>query len=208
MSLRLLGLLAAAATLLSVQATTAHPHAAAAAPPGTGSVSGRVTYTDGRPVPRYPVDYFRASNPARRDSVRTDSEGRYVISGLADGAWFVGFFHPDRLPPDRNPHVVTLPDPSPELVEIGAPMGQQIVIADGQAVDGIDFVMTDVGAELTSPNGVETGTDELGLPAAGGAPSPTSDGTSAVGFAALFALGAIALTLGGWSALQARRRSR
>lgn len=178
--------------------------AAAAAATNAASIGGRITYTDGRPVTRYPVDYRPASNRAAGDSVRTDGEGRYVISGLADGVYFVGFFHPDRLPPDRNPRVETLPDPSPELIEIGAPKGQRVVIANGQSVDSVDFVLTDVGAEKQSTEGVEVGPDELGLPESGGFTRTASDGISGVAIATLVSLGITALALGGWSLVRKR----
>jgi len=200
---RIVMLAAVWAVALTVAAMAHRPEGAALAAQDA-SISGRIIYTDGRPVTRYPVDYRPAADSRSVNTVRTDSDGRFVISGLGDGVYFVGFFQPDRLPADRNPRVEALPDVSPELAQIGAPKGQRVVIANGQSVDGVDFVLIDVGAELPSTEGVAVGPGDLGLPEAGGSPSTASGGISAVAIVPFLALGIIALALGSWNLIRRR----
>jgi len=201
---RIVMLAAVLAAALAVAAIAHRPEGAALAAQGA-SISGRIIYTDGRPITRYPVDYRPASDSRAVNMVRTDSDGRFVISELGDGVYFVGFFQPDRLPADRNPRVETLPDVSPELAQIGAPKGQRVVIVNGQSVGGVDFVLTDVGAELPSTEGVAVGPGDVGLPEAGGPSRTAPGGISSVAIVPFLALGIIALALGSWSLIRRRR---
>lgn len=156
----------ASATLLVVMQLTV-PVSTPAVAQGTASISGRVTYTDGRPVPRYPVEYRPASDAGARDRARTDADGRYVISGLDDGVYWVGFFHPSRVPAHLNPRAEELPDVAPELRSIGAPKGQRVIITGGKSADGVDFVLIDDGSERQDTAGIETGPGGLEPPLSG-----------------------------------------
>lgn len=166
------------------------------------TISGRVTYTDGRGVDRYPIEYRSATDRNSRLRARTDTEGNYTIEGLADGIYFIGFFDPARVPVDRNPQVEDLPDVAPALARSGAPKTRRVTITDGQSVAGVDFVLTDTGVDGDQGYEIETGRGEdMALPAAG---ASGGDAASEVILPALGALGIVAL-LGGWFAMKRSR---
>lgn len=135
---------------------------------GEASISGTITFTDGKPVVARPVEWRPAGDPNGGSTVQTDAEGRYTITGLKDGEYFVGYFHPDRLPAERNRDVVSAPDAaSDELEEIGRPLVRRVMITDGKSISGIDFVITNIGDE--SVEGPESGNsgDPSNFPATG-----------------------------------------
>jgi len=132
------------AALSAAVASTPQAGQAQTTEPGA-SISGRLTYPDGRPAWRKPVDFVNARDLTYRDVVRTDPDGRYTITGLANGVYFIGEFDAARLPADKNPRIEDLPDPSAHQKEFGIPKGQRVVIANGQSVEGVDFVITDIG---------------------------------------------------------------
>ena len=138
--------------------------------PGDGSaqsgasISGRVTFTDGRPAWRKPVDFVNAKDLARGDVVRTDPDGRYTIAGLADGVYFVGRFDTDRVPAEKNPQLEDLP----AQARVEAPTiqrGRRVVIANGESVKDVDFVITDIGPDTVE--GPEAGPGGVALPGTG-----------------------------------------
>jgi hypothetical protein len=139
---------------------------------GTATISGTVTFTDGRPAARRPVEWRPLGDPGGGSTAQTAADGGYVITDLRDGEYLVGFFHPDRVPLERNPEVETAPDlvPSEELQEIGEPVVRRVQISNQRPVSGIDFVITDIGDEIVV--GPESG-GLADLPAAG------SDATAA-----------------------------
>ncbi|MDE3097439.1 MAG: hypothetical protein KGK07_15750, partial [Chloroflexota bacterium] len=139
-----------------------------AQPAPAASISGRVTYTDGSPAVRRVVEWRPLGNPNGGSTVLTNSEGMYTITGLAYGVYFVGFFHPSRVPVDRNPGIERIPEAvSPALDQIGAPVGKRVVVAAGASATGVDFVITNIGNE-TVEGPATTGAD-LGLPSTGSA---------------------------------------
>jgi hypothetical protein len=183
----------------------------AASQVGSSTITGRVIYTDGRPVSRYPIPYRplidsagRAVDSPIQDQVRTDGNGRYVISGLANGVYFVGFFHPDRLPPDLNSDIESLPD-SPGFADIGVPQGKRVIVANDQPVSGIDFVMTDVGPETVE--GVETGAGDLGLPQSGQAANSRSTNWQALILAGFAVFGVSLFAVAAWVVAHRRREA-
>ena len=156
-----------------------------------GSISGHITYTDGRAVARYPVDYWPLSAPEKRDRARTGDDGRYSITGLEDGEYWVGMFHPSRLPADKNPRVEDVAEAPPALQEVGTPKGQRVSVSGGKAVENVDFVLVDDGSERQDTTGIEVGPD-LTAPQAGG----SDGGSSVMRLVILVALGGVSLVLG------------
>jgi hypothetical protein len=135
---------------------------------GTATVSGTVTFTDGSPAVNRAVEWRPSGNPNGGSTVQTDGAGGYLIKGLNDGEYFVGYFQPSRLPADKNPNVVDAPD-APTTVPGGQPKVRRVTIKEGQSVSGIDFVITNIGNEQGA--GPDTGgaaiTSAPALPATG-----------------------------------------
>lgn len=172
MKLRLMVLLLGivTSTMVAVQevsAQTTDDDAATGTPSGGSSISGNVTYDDGVPASRFPVEWRPVDDPNGGSTTTTDEKGDYTIEGLKDGEYFVGFFHPDRLPAGRNPGIEDVQQSvSPELAEVGAPVGKRITVKDGMDVAGVDFVITHVENEAIDPPDSEDG-ETAGLPETG-----------------------------------------
>jgi len=159
------------------------------------SISGRVTFTDGRPAWRKPVDFVNVQGFTPADVVRTDPDGRYKIDGLADGVYFVGKFDADRVPADKNPRLEELPNEA-RVTDPTIRKGQRVVIVNGQSVENVDFVITDIGPETVE--GPEAGPDGVVFPETGAGESdggfPVSLLTSITVLCALALAGAVLLT--------------
>lgn len=171
---------------------------------GSASISGTVTFTDGSASVNRPVEWRPSGDSNGGSTAQTNSDGAFVIEGLKDGEYFVGYFDPARVPADQNPDVVPAPDvagdATDEMVEIGIPAVRVVTIVDGATVSGIDFVITNIGDE--SVEGPDTGDDggTGGLPVTGtsGSAIPAHDSSPSwlmplllvsaalVGFGALF----------------------
>lgn len=130
---------------------TASPTAAATDPTLAGSITGTVRFTDGRPSPRRTVQ-IESADGTYRNSATTDAEGVYVFKGLADGRYYVGGFHPSRIPPEAvtSGEIVANPNTTQESVQAlgAAPLVRVVDIVDGAAITGIDFTITDIGPEV------------------------------------------------------------
>jgi hypothetical protein len=143
----------AAVVLYSVVAAAAQAQTAdrADVAAGTGSLSGRITFTDGKPAARKVVQYQPLGAKNAGNTAVTDLDGNYAFKSLADGLYLVGFFHPDRVPPQDLKNRGVIPDPNASaetIAAIGAaPVVKQVEIKGGQAVTGIDFSITDIGPE-------------------------------------------------------------
>lgn len=172
MTLRFMVLVLSIVTSSAVAATTvgaqtADDAATAGVPPGGASISGNVTYDDGVPASRFPVEWRPTDDPNGGSTVTTDEKGNYTIEGLKDGEYLVGFFHPDRLPADRNPGIEEVQESvSPELAEVGVPVGKRITVKDGADVGAVNFVITHVESEVIDPPHPEDG-DSTALPETG-----------------------------------------
>lgn len=63
-----------------------------------GSLAGRVTLADGRPIANASVQAYAAAegswHPMDNEWVRADSTGHYRLSGLRPGSYLVKFYHP------------------------------------------------------------------------------------------------------------------
>ncbi|HXK33540.1 MAG TPA: carboxypeptidase-like regulatory domain-containing protein, partial [Dehalococcoidia bacterium] len=130
---------------------TASPTAAATDPTPGGSITGAVRFTDGRPSPRRTVQ-IESADGTYRNSATTDADGVYVFKGLADGRYYVGGFHPSRIPPEAvaSGEIVANPNTTQESVQaLGAtPLVRIVDIVDGATITGIDFTITDIGPEI------------------------------------------------------------
>lgn len=114
---------------------------------GTGSIAGRITDADGRPV--YGVE-IRTEMNSYRNSV-SDVDGRYRIGGLVGGDHIVHFTPPKGL------------NLAPEYhSDAQSPSGANVILVpEGSAVVGIDETLQQGG----TISGVVT--DENGIPAEG-----------------------------------------
>lgn len=127
---------------------------------GTAAISGIVTFTDGSPVVNRVVEWRPSGDSNGGSTVQTDKSGAYLIQGLKDGEYFVGYFQPNRLPPEKNPNVEAAPDANaPEFDNIGKPLVQRVQIKQGQSVKGIDFVITNIGDERVPGTGTGGSSD-------------------------------------------------
>lgn len=133
----------------------------------TGSISGTVTYTDGRPVPLYPVDYRPVDKPEQRDKVRTDKAGNYVISGLTPGEYFVGFVHPSRVALGDRGELESVQELAPGFAEADVPLTHRIRVEAGGVAEKVNFVLIDTGAERIASETVDTGPGAETLPGVG-----------------------------------------
>jgi hypothetical protein len=172
----------------------------------TASIRGSVTYTDGRPVGQYPVEYRSAEKLEQRNNVRTDKDGNYIIAGLSPGEYLIGFFHPSRLPSDRNPAIESAPELAPGLDARDAPVSRRVTVAAGDAVVGIDFVLIDTGAERVAAETIDTGGDTGGLPNAGTSSVPSANEHTSLRLAVAIALAAAGALAAVYLALWASRR--
>jgi len=149
---------------------------------GSATISGTVTFTDGKPVVNRPVEWRPNGDPNGGSTVQTDASGAYTIQGLKDGEYFVGYFQPDRLPADRNQDVEVAPDAtSAELSAIGRPLIRRVQIKQGQSVKGIDFVITNIGDErVEGPESGNANAIQPGLPNTGSAAAGSDGGRKAM----------------------------
>ncbi|TAK55716.1 MAG: hypothetical protein EPO22_14260 [Dehalococcoidia bacterium] len=128
------------------------------------SISGRVTFTDGSPAWRKPVDFVNIKDLEHGDVARTDPDGRYAITGLADGVYLVGKFDADRVPADKNPQLED--HPAQASVDVATiQRGRRVVIANRESVKDVDFVITDIGPEMVE--GPDVGPGRVALPGTG-----------------------------------------
>lgn len=171
----------------------------------TASISGRVVYTDGRPVAQYPVEYRSAGKPEERNNVRTDKDGNYLIADLSGGEYLIGFFHPSRLPQDRNPSIESAPELAPGLDPQDAPVSRRVTVKPGESVVDVDFVLIDTGAERVAPETIDTGTDAEGLPNAGSSSTASAGGGSSFRWFVASSLAAVAVLAATYVALRALR---
>ncbi len=194
---------------------TAKPVGVAQAQPGlggSGSINGRITFTDGSPAVNRVVEWRPNGNPDGGSTVQTGANGGYTIKGLRDGEYFVGYFQPSRLPAGKNPGVEVSPDPaSEELTAIGKPLVRRVHISQGAAVAGIDFVITNIGNEQVEGPSSRGGAPPSELPDTGASAAPAPRGDSPASLlwtvSAAAVLGALLVAGIGWARVS-RRRSR
>ena len=109
----------------------------------TGSVTGRIT-VDGKPKSGIEVE-ARPQNSALRGVAKaaTDENGRFLLTDMAAGRYIVIPASPIYVDPSNN---------------ISGPKGRDLILAEGDAAEGIDFALR--------PGGVITGrvTDADGRP--------------------------------------------
>jgi hypothetical protein len=145
--------------LVLVLASTVALAVAPTASAASGSISGRVTDTQGQPVPGVDVEVITYDNSYCAAQLRTDSDGKYVASGLAAGTYQVRFYLFGWV----TTFYKDAPWPNPAT---------PVVLADGEDLVGIDATLAR-GAEV---RGTITDSNGQPVPWAGAEVySPTSD---------------------------------
>jgi hypothetical protein len=103
----------------------------------TGSVAGRVT-VDGKPKSGIEIEIFaQPVRPTSRSSVSatTDEDGRFLLTGLGPGLYWVVPRSRIHVSADRA------------MFRQGSP-GKDLILAEGEAVEGIDFAL-ETGGSIT-----------------------------------------------------------
>jgi protocatechuate 3,4-dioxygenase beta subunit len=113
-------------------------------PPG-GTITGRVTGEDGRPLPDAVVYFSKAYArlPSQQRTATSDSEGRFKVEGLESGLYFVmarlpGFVNAQEPVPDGNEAPFYRPGDSVNLTLVkGGVITGTVRDANGEPVVGV-----------------------------------------------------------------------
>lgn len=177
---------------------------------GSGSISGTLRFPDGSPAARKILEWRPAGNIDGGSTAVTDADGNYQITGLRPGLYYVGFFEPSRLPSDQNSGIEEIHEGAPRIPGRAIPVGKKLLLQNGEALAGVDFVITNIGDE--SIEGPETNGVSVGaLPGTGADTSmatTSEDGEQLLSRSSIISIGLVVMLAGvGLLGLRARRWS-
>jgi hypothetical protein len=152
----------------------------ASPPPDAGSMSGRVTRQDGRPIPGVTIRLLSESYPGMPPSAVADDDGRYELTGLspasfrvvAERSGFLSFEHGQRRAFEPGETIELGPGQARDGIDITLPAPGSIsgwlVDEYGDPAEGVDVRVLQIGYEAGRPRLVDAGglgshrTDDLG----------------------------------------------
>jgi protocatechuate 3,4-dioxygenase beta subunit len=120
-------------------------------------VEGRVLAPGGMPVPEARVRSVAEGAGGAVPEVRSDAQGRYRLSGLAPGPWFLEARHDDYPPAVRQVQVAEGDNRVDLRFQAGAEVAGRVTDSEGAPLTGVRLVLQGTGAVQRRESSVAAG---------------------------------------------------